>query len=49
MASENSQKILLKRIKNMKHSAFLSGFQGHNNLSYQFFETMFQQSVFPKL
>ena len=42
MASEDPQKILLKSTKNMKLSAFFSGFQGLNNPSYKFFEATFQ-------
>ena len=43
------KKLLQKGPKNMKLSAFFSGFIGLNDSSYQFFEATFQQSVFPKL
>ena len=43
------KEILLKITKNMNLSAIFSGFLGLNIFSYQCFEAMFQQSVFPKL
>ena len=42
MASENPQINIAKKYKNMKLSAFFSGFRGLNNPSYQFVEAPFQ-------
>ena len=42
MASEDPQKILLKRTKNIKLSGFFSDLRGLNYSSHQLFETTFE-------